>query len=893
MKQIFSLLLILFTTVSGFATHNRAGEITYTHISGLTYEVKITTYTRESVVADRCELELFWGDTTSSILPRSNGPSQTCPAPAHDGEFIGNDIRKNEYIGRHTYPAPGIYYIYFEDPNRNAGINNIIQSVSVPFYVQSELVIAPGLGSNSSPVLLNPPIDEGCLNQKFEHDPGAFDSNGDLLTFHLVNSRGAGGSVINTIYDPQFVQDSVKIDSLSGLMTWDSPRNVGQFNFAIEIREWRRNSDGEYVQIGYITRDLQVNINACEERNRPPQIPPLGPFCVEAGQTLRFTVTATDPDNDKMTLRAFGGPYQLQNPPEPFGATATGGSVSDEFVWNTACNHVRNQPYYVTFEAKDDPSQRSSRLTSLVDLQPVEIKVVAPAPKNPQATYNNADAIQLSWDESICKQATGYKVYRREGSYGFVPDQCETGVPAYTGYELLDSIDGLSSTSYLDTFDLKRGVQYCYMVVACLPGESVSYASVEFCASLALDRPMMTNVDVLSTDAANGEIEVKWIAPPLLDSALFPPPYSYKLYRADGIEGTDFTEIASFTSLQDTFYQDQGLNTEEDAYRYKVELYYGAQSDLLGESDPASSVFLNVTPADQQNILTARYNTPWLNDSFVILKDTSGNQDFAIIDTAFSPTYIDTGLENGETYCYQMRTIGAYTASGDLPAPLINNSQRDCATPIDTTKPCAPQFTGGYFCQNDSLYLSWDYPMDSACTSDILQFNIYLKPTPEDEFPDQPWATFSVNDPNELIIFGEPIDVGCYAITAVDDAVNDPNGISNESNFSSLVCVEPCATLEFPNIFTPNGDDVNDRFRPRSKNIQSFQVQIYNRWGALVYESQNPGDFLQNGWDGTDNTTGEVCADGVYYYVFRYLPLSLSVPRTLEITGFVHLVTNN
>ena len=39
------------------ATHNRAGEITYEHISGFTYKITITTYTEESAVtADRCEL---------------------------------------------------------------------------------------------------------------------------------------------------------------------------------------------------------------------------------------------------------------------------------------------------------------------------------------------------------------------------------------------------------------------------------------------------------------------------------------------------------------------------------------------------------------------------------------------------------------------------------------------------------------------------------------------------------------------------------------------------------------------------------------------------------------------------------------------------------------------
>ena len=44
------------------ATHNRAGEITYTHVSGLTYEIQITTYTKSTAPADRPFLYLYWGD---------------------------------------------------------------------------------------------------------------------------------------------------------------------------------------------------------------------------------------------------------------------------------------------------------------------------------------------------------------------------------------------------------------------------------------------------------------------------------------------------------------------------------------------------------------------------------------------------------------------------------------------------------------------------------------------------------------------------------------------------------------------------------------------------------------------------------------------------------------
>ena len=69
-------MLLIFLVLPKFAqaTHNRAGEITYTHVQGLTYEVVITTYTKASALADRPWLFLTWGmkwGTSSTVCPGS------------------------------------------------------------------------------------------------------------------------------------------------------------------------------------------------------------------------------------------------------------------------------------------------------------------------------------------------------------------------------------------------------------------------------------------------------------------------------------------------------------------------------------------------------------------------------------------------------------------------------------------------------------------------------------------------------------------------------------------------------------------------------------------------------------------------------------------------------
>jgi gliding motility-associated-like protein len=83
----------------------------------------------------------------------------------------------------------------------------------------------------------------------------------------------------------------------------------------------------------------------------------------------------------------------------------------------------------------------------------------------------------------------------------------------------------------------------------------------------------------------------------------------------------------------------------------------------------------------------------------------------------------------------------------------------------------------------------------------------------------------------------------------------------------------------FENVFTPNGDQVNDLifFYPE---LDDFDVEIYNRWGILINCVK-----LSNGWDGKTNNHKEV-NDGVYYYkVYKRLNSSKALK-----TGFIHLI---
>ena len=163
-----------------FATHNRAGEIIYSRVNSTNpflYEISIVTYTKtggQSDAADRCDLELFFGDGSSAVVSRVNGPlNQGCDPGVGVGEMIANQTRFNVYTTTHEFPGAGAYKLSMEDPMRNGGVLNIPNSDNVPFYLESYLTIDIATGGNRAPILQNPPIDNGCVGIPFYHNPGA------------------------------------------------------------------------------------------------------------------------------------------------------------------------------------------------------------------------------------------------------------------------------------------------------------------------------------------------------------------------------------------------------------------------------------------------------------------------------------------------------------------------------------------------------------------------------------------------------------------------------------------------------------------------------------------------------------------------------------------------
>jgi len=868
MRTIASILLFLICFAGNAnATHNRAGEITLTQIGAFTFEVFIKTFTYSGSAADRSELEV-----TVQVADREEFFSVEARRVLK--KVLPNFYYENHYVDTIIFPGAATYTITVQDPNRNYGVLNIPNSVNVIFSVKTTITINSSIDQNSTPILLNPPIDRAARGHRFIHNPAAYDPDGDSISYELTVCTAENGLPIENYELPQ-ASDTLYIDGATGDLIWDTPVDTGIYNIAIKIKEWRKIGD-QYVPIGSINRDMQVDVFTTT--NTEPLNQDMRNFCVEAGETVVYEITTTDADNDPVVQFAIGGPLILDVNPATFDTISVGAGYStSRFTWQTDCRHVRQQPYNVIIKAED----RNDELI-LIDIDNFHVKVIGPAPKNPIASPSS-NSVSLFWDRSVCSNVSGYMIYRRNGQGNYIPDTCQNGVPTGIGYQLVGSTDDRNDSLFIDNNNgqgLSQGIEYCYKITAVYEDGTEGYASEEVCAVLIPGKPAILNVSVTDVDV-DGQILLSWARPHGLDTISPGGPYKYKIFRYDDMWANELVEVDSFltVNLNDTTYLDT-LNTRLFPYSYHIELSYLDTSGIFqryGQKEVASSTSLAIKSGDNQNIISIRKNVPWINDSYIIYRQNHSSGIFDSIAVSYADTFVDQSLTNGVEYCYQVRSSGWRDLYGQRYFNQ-NLSHIICGTPIDTIPPCPPQLSVIQNC--DSLYneLIWTNP-NNSCANDVVKYLIYYSARSY-QLPELIDSILSPSDTAYIHIPANSL-AGCYAVTAVDS-------FDNMSVLSMISCVSNCVEYELPNVFSPNGDGINDFFRSSQHGfIEKVDMRIFNRWGFLVFQTDDP----DINWDGKHMNTNTIVLPGVYYYICDVFTEGLDDTEITNFVGFVYVYT--
>lgn len=123
-------------------------------------------------------------------------------------------------------------------------------------------------------------------------------------------------------------------------------------------------------------------------------------------------------------------------------------------------------------------------------------------------------------------------------------------------------------------------------------------------------------------------------------------------------------------------------------------------------------------------------------------------------------------------------------------------------------------------------------------------------------------------------------EAGVYSYVATDEY-----GCTVTDAIEVIWIASEAGAAVIPNVFSPNGDGKNDTFMVSGLAIEKFSMEVYNRWGQLMFTSTNPS----NGWNGGVDNSADKVPDGSYFYIIEFEDRCSTDPETIH-TGHVTLL---
>ncbi|MDR6809450.1 gliding motility-associated-like protein [Dyadobacter sp. BE34] len=406
------------------------------------------------------------------------------------------------------------------------------------------------------------------------------------------------------------------------------------------------------------------------------------------------------------------------------------------------------------------------------------------------------------------------------------------GIPTNIQY----STDG---STYVTSGKRSSGGTQPYDIKGTNPAQSykVRLSSEDLCAGSTETQPISTmTMTGTSTDGTN---TLKWNQYP--DASAFD---GYDLLR-DGVV------IKSFSGITETTYADSDVECGSFAEyqivaKLKTATSMSAPVPLKVETGSAKPLSGGSVSVLDKSSVAIKASVPGAgpNTSFelTIERAEAGSTLFKKIITLYNQNdYIDNAAKTDElSYCYRM----SYENSCDQKVPA---SEPIC-TILLTKKLTTLNWTG----DNPILGGFEDYTVVQTGSGGASE-----------DIPVQKNTSYTVKLNNQSALEYN------FLVRAV----------SQDGSFESLsniVNYRRSAGVFVPDAFTPNGDGYNDILEAKSEQLQSFNMSVMNRWGVVVFHS----DDIAKGWDGTfEGTNAPV---GYYYYKMTFVD---DINQTVEKSG--------
>ncbi|HEY6162539.1 MAG TPA: PKD domain-containing protein [Bacteroidia bacterium] len=195
-------------------------------------------------------------------------------------------------------------------------------------------------------------------------------------------------------------------------------------------------------------------------------------------------------------------------------------------------------------------------------------------------------------------------------------------------------------------------------------------------------------------------------------------------------------------------------------------------------------------------------------------------------------------------YSSQVSPVHDYTVSGTYTVTLVVTSPAGCSTTAATLASAVVN-------ASPDAEFNADPPTATTTVPVIHFFNTSVNAS------QYSWTFGDGNNSTQVSPTHTYAQKGTYTVTLY--TVNQAGCMDT---IAHTVEIDPEFAFYIPNAFTPDGDGKNDVFNGKGEEITEFSMQIFDRWGELIYRTED----LDKGWDGTANGGSEIVQEGVYVY---------------------------
>lgn len=768
-------------------------------------------------------------------------------------------------------PAGGLNLAY-QRCCRNTSIVNTASNDDIGMTVSAFIPDPVVAVCNSNPTFVNYPPIFICMNAPFEMDHSAIDEDGDQLVYSFCNPllENVGTNYINPPGSPPYPQmpfypefnanypiasdPAFEIDPATGLLT-GTPNALGQYVVGICVEEYRNG-----VLLSSTNRDFQFNVTFCNP-NSSASIPAATDFC--AGAEISFNNNSTNAAN---------------------------------FHWDFGVDEVEDDTSNVEFPTFTYPEPGIFTVTLVINAgelcaDTAQVEVGTFDPLDPVIEYG------------------GYECIDGNDHYGFLVNDNSTGNAQYLwdfGFGSDPPSSNLSTVN--DVAMNENSNQYQVSVIVTENGCTES-------AQIVIDNPEDPVAAIVPQDAfcegftynfenssSNAESYLWDFDDPFAfdQSGEENPQYTFSgpgEYFITLVATTPFT-CPDTASLPFEIFADLNPSFEAPA----AQCLTGNSFDFIAEGATDIGATYEWFFGPDANITTVFTEAPQ-NISFnvdgwqdvVLTISEHGCTESYIDSVLIIPNFINEFSIESESGCPPALVNCFATTTAAVPVYYLWDFG-DGTTSNQQVTSHEYSALGTYDIQITAFTLSGCVESESMTFSNAIS----VLPAPSPGFTITPQVVDITNPVVQVSsVVGEQLDCFYYmsdggesddcefsytwtvsGTQTITQVVTDANGCSSAVTGEVII---NGYSIFVPNSFTPDNDGVNDIWMPKTIGVTEYHVQIFDRWGDLIFESDNP----ETPWIGDVHDGDYYAADGIYVYHIEASGLDL---LSHEYTGHIVLI---